>query len=196
MRRPTNKAERLTLRQLYIPKNSRLVAGPAGGAVYTYESEKGTCYAVAFRGSAARSEWHHSYKNAEQRAEHVAAFHRSLQQSADYRAKKAAEKRAWVNTAKVGDILNTSWGYDQTNVDFFVVTKVSGKRVWVREIAADIEQTGFMSGKTWPAMPIRFVGEETMHTAQMNGEQGYCLVIKGHHASVETGREHYCSWYA
>ena len=39
-------------------------------------------------------------------------------------------------TIKAGDILNSSWGYDQTNVDFYQVTRVtpSGKTVYVQKV--------------------------------------------------------------
>lgn len=40
------------------------------------------------------------------------------------------------HNVKVGDIFNMSWGYDQTNNNFFQVTRVSPKGVWVREIGA------------------------------------------------------------
>ena len=31
---------------------------------------------------------------------------------------------------KAGDIIYTSWGYEQTNIDFYMVTKANGKSVW------------------------------------------------------------------
>lgn len=37
---------------------------------------------------------------------------------------------------KVGDLFVRSWGYDQTNVDFYQVVRVSEKCYWVRKIAA------------------------------------------------------------
>lgn len=42
--------------------------------------------------------------------------------------------------AKVGDILSSSWGYDQTNVDFYIVTKVSpsGKTVTLAKLTTKI----------------------------------------------------------
>jgi hypothetical protein len=191
-----DKATRLQARALFIPKGAKLVPGPAGCAVYTYQTLN-VFYAIAFRGSAAKSSFHHSYRTEQQRAEHIAAFFESVTGSLKYKAERTNEKKAWTNPAKVGDILYTSWGYDQTNVDFFAVTKVSGKRVWVREIAQDSEATGFMQEKCWPAMPIRFVGEETMHVAQMCGEKGYSVKIsKSATAWLEMGREHYSSSYA
>jgi hypothetical protein len=37
---------------------------------------------------------------------------------------------------KVGDILYSSWGYDQTNIEFFKVVKVSEFSVWIQEVGA------------------------------------------------------------
>ena len=35
---------------------------------------------------------------------------------------------------EVGDILVSLWGYDQTNVDFYKVTKTTDKSVWLKPI--------------------------------------------------------------
>ena len=45
---------------------------------------------------------------------------------------------------KVGDILYSSWGYDQTNIEFFKVVKVSEFSVWIQEIGKKVvEVTGW-----------------------------------------------------
>lgn len=41
----------------------------------------------------------------------------------------------------VGEVAVYSWGYDQTNVDFFEVVAVSGKRLTLRAIAGEIVET-------------------------------------------------------
>jgi hypothetical protein len=47
-------------------------------------------------------------------------------------------------TPKVGDILYSSWGYDQTNIEFFKVVKVSEFSVWIQEIGKKVvEVTGW-----------------------------------------------------
>lgn len=52
---------------------------------------------------------------------------------------------------QVGDILNTCWGYDQTNVEFFKVTKIIGKRfIALRRLKAAVQETGFMCGNSTP----------------------------------------------
>lgn len=56
------------------------------------------------------------------------------------KTKRLAERRAKLaepNPLGVGDILQCSWGYDQTNVDYFQVTRTIGKRsVGIRKIGA------------------------------------------------------------
>ena len=45
---------------------------------------------------------------------------------------------------KVGDILYSSWGYDQTNIEFYKVVKVSDFSVWIQQVATKIvEVTGW-----------------------------------------------------
>lgn len=173
MFRLQNKAQRIAARESFIPKVdtlSKIALKDGSATVYFYASAKGSLYAIGFRGTAARPEFHHSYRDDVRRREHVQAFFASVAASQQRRQSERAERSAWVNPLKVGDLLHTSWGYDQTNVEFFAVTKISGRRVWVREIAADYEATGHMSGNTWPAMPIKFIGEELMRMAQPSGK--------------------------
>lgn len=40
----------------------------------------------------------------------------------------------------VGDVLESSWGYEQTNVDFYQVTRATPKTVLLRPISAHREQ--------------------------------------------------------
>jgi len=48
---------------------------------------------------------------------------------------------------KKGLILNTNWGYDQTNVDFFKVVGIIGKRYFtVKKLSSTTKETGFMTG--------------------------------------------------
>ncbi len=197
-----DKAERLAARSIYIPKDYRLLPGPSGSAVYIGQgtSKRGDAvyYVMAFRGTAGRPEFHNAYRVAEQRQSAIQAFWDGVSSSQQRKETESAKRAAWVNPAKVGDILYTSWGYDQTNVEFYAVTKVSGKRVWIREIAGDSESTGMMQAKCWPAMPIRFCGPETMHIASNAGEShGYAVKInESATAWLDTGRVHHSSSYA
>jgi hypothetical protein len=50
------------------------------------------------------------------------------------KAKKAAIQNDFVNPFKVGEIFYDSWGYDQTNIDFYQIAEVKGKSVMVQKI--------------------------------------------------------------
>ncbi len=39
---------------------------------------------------------------------------------------------------KVGDILVSSWGYDQTNVEFFKVVKTSEFSIWIQKVGSKV----------------------------------------------------------
>jgi hypothetical protein len=51
----------------------------------------------------------------------------------------------------VGAILEFSWGYDQTNIDFFKIVRRSGLTVWLVAIGKkNVVETGFMQGHCEP----------------------------------------------
>ena len=50
-----------------------------------------------------------------------------------------------------GKIVEHVWGYDQTNVDYFLITKRTAKFVTLQPIGRkNVHATGFMSGKCVP----------------------------------------------
>ncbi len=53
---------------------------------------------------------------------------------------------------KVGDILRCSWGYDQTNIDFYEVVKTSANTVQILEIESEefVNNDQSMTGKSVP----------------------------------------------
>ncbi len=67
-----------------------------------------------------------------------------LAYSAASKQKRRNERSAFRTTLKVGDILEASWGYDQTNYDFYQVVEVNGPQtVTIREIGADSRAEGW-----------------------------------------------------
>lgn len=51
---------------------------------------------------------------------------------------------------KVGDIFYTSWGYDQTNIDFYKIVAVKNKTISYVSIGEDRTYTGPMQGTVVP----------------------------------------------
>lgn len=52
--------------------------------------------------------------------------------------------------AEVGQIFVYSYGYDQTNIEFYQVTKVSGRKVTLREICQSVSESAWCSGTCLP----------------------------------------------
>jgi hypothetical protein len=120
----------LLTRDFYIPRESygrtNIATVTEGDAVvYTYTTANGKPGAMAFHGKAAKPDWNFAFAHADQRAKKIAEFFASRKEWANYKAKNRAEKQK-PHTLKVGDILVSSWGYDQTNIDYYQVTRVVG----------------------------------------------------------------------
>jgi hypothetical protein len=72
---------------------------------------------------------------------------------------EAQKKKEFQHGVNVGDIFYTSWGYDQTNVDFYQVTKVMGKAVEIRKIQGKVDH-GDAFSQYVVALPNHFIGGE------------------------------------
>jgi hypothetical protein len=77
-------------------------------------------------------------------------------------AKRKAEKREaqkLVNASDfyaAGDIVYSSWGYEQTNVDFFQVVKMTKKTITVKPIAgARVEGSEYSHGMAWNVTAVK-----------------------------------------
>lgn len=64
---------------------------------------------------------------------------------------------------KVGDILKSSWGYEQTNVSFYQVVKATAKMLTVRRIGSEMESDAelSMSGKVVPKVGVFMEGSRS-----------------------------------
>lgn len=55
------------------------------------------------------------------------------------------------HSLKAGDILYSSWGYDQTNIDFYAVTQICGKKkVIIVKVGSKVVETNTYEDKVVP----------------------------------------------
>jgi hypothetical protein len=151
-------------RASFVRKGAVKVASKKSSAVAYLSDIAGSerCCAVGFVGKADRPAFNFSFRSADVRARWVAGWFVRMDDAAAHRAKLAAERKAKLaapHGLKVGDVLYTSWGYDQTNIDYYQVVELVGKRsVVIREISCEVVETGYMQGKSVPAVGV-FKGE-------------------------------------
>jgi hypothetical protein len=74
---------------------------------------------------------------------------RIAEKAEEARLREEAKKQG--NPYKVDDLLYDSWGYDQTNIDFYQVVEVKGWKVILRRIGSEHTRSGDMSGDKKPA---------------------------------------------
>lgn len=175
MYRLVTKADRLAAR--YVPENASIAQNDFG-IVYAYES-KGVPYAIAYRGTAGRSEWHTRFRSFEQRSEYIEKWLTALTDRACARSALKEQRKAFRTEWKVGTVLSGSWGYEQTNVEFWQVVELSpsGKTAKIRELVQDgLEgEYHYMTGKSVPALNV-FTGRERTVRVQTDGRHSHCHV--------------------
>lgn len=131
----------------YIPANAVLAHDDDGFTAYTIDSDSNYRFRLlCFVGRAVNPTLHVYFKTADERSSYLASYRdRMLKAVADRKASVAQRKTARLaaHSLKLGDILYSSWGYDQTNVNFYQVVRVNGRNtVTVREIHSSIVSGG------------------------------------------------------
>lgn len=144
----------------YIPDDSVKVDSEGTDAeIYYTTSNSGYPAMVAFSGRKSKPTLDYYYRSEEARDERKDAFIKSRRNHAEAKNRRA-EKDKVPHDYKVGDILSSSWGWEQTNINFYQVTEIVGPRtIKVREIYQDRTHDGYMTGTTIPVKD-RFKGDE------------------------------------
>ncbi len=63
---------------------------------------------------------------------------------------------------QVGDVIYNSWGYEQTNIDFYQVTKVLSKSIKIRPLAQNSSDHGGPHGGKCSPIRNKFIGDEQL----------------------------------
>ena len=133
----------------------KIMAKDLSSCVYLCTSVTGKPAAVFFAG---RATWknptqRYSYRSVESRAERVAEWMATVAANSGGRRKPAPR------ALDIGDIISASWGYDQTNVDYYKVVGLKGATmVKLIEIGAmEVPSGGFvpMSGECVPDPTVK-----------------------------------------
>ncbi|BBL36001.1 hypothetical protein Nstercoris_02280 (plasmid) [Nitrosomonas stercoris] len=178
----------------FIPENAETREFPAAAIVaYCYESKKGPAL-VAYKGRQSKPCRFLAFADDERRETYLSELVKTETETEN--CKRA--RRETAHDLRVGDILFSSWGYNQTNVDFYEVVRIpSGRSAVVRQIEKETTSaTSHMSGMAMPK-PGAFVATAKEYTRRAAGRHrlnGGSLTI----GSLQKwdGKPKYVSWYA
>jgi len=99
--------------------------------------------AMFFIGKQSSYTWYNKFRDNTQMKEKILKTISNLMSHEESKAKRKEERKA-SHSLKVGDILYSSWGYDQTNIDFYqVIRVVSDRTVEIREIGSKVLDSGY-----------------------------------------------------
>jgi len=140
-------------RDLMNKGREKIQAKDFSSTVYLYTSTKTSkpC-AIGYSGRSKNNAFHYSFSSIERREESINEFIEGQQSRKQYRSKVE-------RNLVVGDVLYTSWGYEQTNVEFYKVISLVGKlSVEIVEIGRETIDDSSMSGSCIPSLEV-IIGE-------------------------------------
>jgi len=157
-------------------------------------------HAIAYRGKAARHEWFYRFTSSEAFDQAVTRFFQSIAENDQRVQDRRQEKARFTTTLKPGDIITESWGYDQTNINFYQVIDVLGRcTVMIQEINGITTETGFMCGNKVPVPGDFLPGSVMMKKRVQPGHlsSGERIAIRSYSSGHKwDGKPEHCSWYA
>jgi hypothetical protein len=175
-------------RDMYIPKEHRddppMTPEGTDLAIWTWD-EGGRTYGIAFAGKSNKPLWNYRFRNDAQRQKHINDAINSRKLTKELKDKRVQERREYQHSYKVGDIFDTSWGYDQTNVDFYQVVEVRGKVLIIRKIAEMTDHEDRGAEYVVPAKDS-FIGPPIRILPTSSG-----VKIEGHYGSPWDGKPKY-----
>lgn len=183
------KDKRLAFR--FVPPNATVI-DDGYCIAYEYELSNGKLVAVGYTGTAGKPSFHTSFNTAERRREYINQWRQNVAGWEDRKNQRKLEQQTFEHTLKVGDILDSAWGYDQTNIDFYEVTEVKGKFVTLRKIRQNVKSEGPMHGTCTPR-PGDFTDAEPIRKKVSLGN--YINLTSYSGASLWNGTpDHWSSW--
>ena len=179
-------------REFYIKKGAMKVAPKDLPVVFYVENDLGC---MCFIGKQSKPAWYYGFKTQEQMEKKIQDQIASVKASEKYKAERKAEQSK-PHTLQVGAILYSSWGYDQTNVDFYKVKRLIGKTMveLIKVGSAHVEGSGMSHGMADQvvAVPEAELGQAFKRKASAGN---YVRIDSVCGASPWDGAPKYRSWY-
>jgi hypothetical protein len=138
----------------FIPEGYTLSIDNQDLAIQVYYKDGAVIGGLCFVGKAVKPTWYYRFKSIEQRLAEVDKTIKNVSERLERKNQaKASKAVASANHGvKIGDVFRSSWGYDQTNIDYYEVIAVTGKTATICEIGCLSEETLSMQGNCVPLM--------------------------------------------
>jgi hypothetical protein len=104
------------------------------------------------------------------------------------------------HTLRPGQILVNSFGYEQTNVDFYQIVRITAARIFAKPMTKGVAPHGpeYMSGDVVPLDVVETAKEILMKPyvrSRRDEITHWGAKFKGHYCYLWNGKPESCSWY-
>jgi hypothetical protein len=144
----------------FIPQGYELTIDHKELGITVYVRDGQTLGGLCFVGKAVKPTWFYRFKSVEQRNKQIQETFDLVQSKLDRKTQEKAKKADAMSNHGVvaGDVFRCSWGYDQTNIDYYEVIAVTGKTATICRIGCLSEDTGWLQGESVPQLGA-FIGK-------------------------------------
>jgi hypothetical protein len=112
----------------WVPEGTNL-------SIWEWEDPKtGFPVAIVFKGKQSKPILYQKFRSDAQKRSALNEEIKGNRAWMEHKKKKQEERKSFSHGYKEGDFLYSSWGYEQTNVDFFQVIGLKGKSIIIREV--------------------------------------------------------------
>lgn len=183
-------------REFYIKSGAMKIAPKDANVVFYIYQEGAEFFAQCFVGRAQKPTWHYRFKSAEKREAKIRAQIDAVKEREEWKAARKA-KQSQPHGWEPGMILYSSWGYDQTNVEFYEVIEVIGKTMVRMELIGSEranDSGDYSHGMAEEVVPNIKARSGEIYRAKVvsDGAKGKY----GQRATPWSGQPVYSSWYA
>lgn len=193
--------------QRYVPSGVSMNYNNPKWGIEVFASEA-SLTALAFSGKAKKADWHYRFRSLEQMMSHIQEWVSRVEANMETREREKQE-RAAQNAAlsaadhfQVGDIVYNSWGWEQTNIEFFQVTAVKNKTIEVRAISSQqVDNSMYSHGMACMVVAgENFIPNGDVYQLRVKAGYRGSVALSApksyYHFSKWDGRPLYMSWYA
>lgn len=166
------KEYRLAERRSFIGKREMIWSASAddGSEAFVFQWAPGYVVGLGFTGTAGKPAYYYRYRSVAAAQEKGEAHLAGIKAWRERVGRGRAERTEFRTNMAPGTVLSASWGYDQTNIDYYQVIRVveGGRTVVIRPIASRThvgDKDPWMTGSCWP-LAGEFTGSESTHRVQ------------------------------
>jgi hypothetical protein len=159
--------------------------------IVRYDNKTGKPCAAIWTHKTKKPSYCYYFNTVDEREQWIAGKKESESRQNEQRNLYAQQIAKETDALQPGTIVYDSWGWEQTNINFYKIVKRSGASVWLQPLKSKVSETGFMSGNTEPT-------EETNGEVFLRKIGKYGVKIHSHRGTltIYDGKPKSCSWYA